>query len=130
MASRLRRIARSSGGMEIEKMLGLVILGWLIGAVLLMARLVRKGRKLTTKLATRYPELYEHLGRPRPGFLQSARRSRFSQFISRRKYKKLDDPSLCTQFEKYRQAELHLLVSLLVSLLVVSVLVITVRNAA
>ena len=47
--------------MEVEKVIGLIILGWLIGAVLLMAGLVRRGRKLMTVLATRYPETYEAL---------------------------------------------------------------------
>jgi hypothetical protein len=115
--------------MEIEKVLGLIVVGWLIAAVLLMARLVRKGRKLMAVFATRYPETYEALGRPKPGFLQSARRSRFSEFISLRAYKDLCDPALCDQFEEYRKAEVCLLLCSLVSLVIVGVVVLTVRNA-
>ena len=114
--------------MEIEKILGLIVLGWLIGAVLLMAGLVRKGRKLTMVLATRYPETYEALGRPQPGFFQSVRRSKFSQFISSRAYENLDDASLSAQFEAYRKAETRLLVAVLASLVVVALLVATVRH--
>ena len=116
--------------MEVEKVLGLIILGWLIGAVLLMARLVRRGRKLIMVLATRYPETYEALGRPRPGFLHSARRSQFSQFLSRRAYENIGDSALSAQFEEYRKAEVRLLVLLLVSLVIVALLVLTVRHAA
>ena len=116
--------------MEIEKVLGLIVLGWLVFAVLLMARLVRKGRGLTMVLATRYPETYESLGRPQPGFLHSARRSQFTQFILRRTYNDLCDPALSAQFENYRKAEVRLLMSLLVSLVVLALLVFMVRYAA
>lgn len=116
-----------AAGMEIEQILGLIVLGWLIGAVLLMAGLVRRGRKLTMVLATRYPETYESLGRPQPGFLQSVRRSKFSQLISSRAYENLGDPSLSAQFEAYRKAELRLLKVLLVSLVFVALLVLTAR---
>lgn len=115
--------------MEVEKLLGIVILGWLIGAVLLMARLIRRGQKLITLLATRYPETYEALGRPRPGFLQSARRRQFSQFLSRRTYENIGDPVLSAQFEEYRKAEVRLLILLLVSLVIVALVVLTVRHA-
>ena len=118
------------GGMEIEKVLGLILLGWLIGAVLLAARLVRRGRELTMVLATQHPEKYEALGRPRPGFLQSARRSQFTQFISRRAYRNLGDPALSARFEDYRKAEARLLISLLVSLVIVALLVLMVRHVA
>lgn len=113
--------------MDVEKVLGFIVLGWLIGAVLLMARWVRRGRRLVTLLATRYPETYEALGRPQPGFLQSARRSQFTRFMSRRKYEDLEDPALAVQFEQYRKAEVRLLVLLLVSLVIVGLLVMTVR---
>ena len=116
--------------MEVEKLLGVVILGWLIVAVLLMARLVRRGRKLITLLATRHPDTYEALGRPQPGFLQSARRSQFSQFLSRRTYEDIGDPALSAQFSEYRKAEVRLLKLLLVSLVIVALIVLTVRHAA
>lgn len=116
--------------MEIEKVLGLIVLGWLIGAVLLMARLVRRARALMSLLATQYPGTYEALGRPQPGFLQSARRSAFTQFMLRRAYEDLEDPALSPQFEEYRHAEFRALVSLVVSLVIVALLVVTVRYAA
>jgi len=83
-----------------------------------------------TVLATQYPETYESLGRPRPGFLQSTRRSQFTQFISRRAYENIGDPALSARFEEYRKAEVRLLASLLVSLVIVALVVLTVRHAA
>ena len=116
--------------MESDQVLGLIALGWLIGAVLLSARLVRRGRQLTAAFATQHPEVYEALGRPQPGFLQSARRSRFSQFMARREYENLDDPALSARFEGYRKAEARLLFSLLASLGGVAVLILTLRYVA
>ncbi len=116
--------------MESDKALGLIAVGWLVGAILLFARLIRRGRELTTALATQHPETYEALGRPQPGYLQSVRRSRFAQFVARREYENLDDPALSAQFEDYRKAEARLLLSLLASLGVVVLLVLTVHHVA
>jgi len=113
--------------MESDKALGLIALGWLVGAILLSARLIRRGRELTATLATQHPETYEALGRPQPGYLQSIRRGRFSQFIARREYENLDDPALSAQFEDYRKAEARLLLLLPASLGVVALLILTVR---
>lgn len=112
-----------------EKILGFIALGWLVGAMLLMARLIRRGRKLAAALAARHPEAYEALGRPQPGYLESVRRSRFSRFVADREYEHLGDPGLAVQFEDYRRAEARLLLLLLVSLGVVALLVLTVRHA-
>ena len=120
-------IGSKLGDMEIEKTLGLIALGWLVGAVLLMARLVRRGQALAAVLATQHPETYEALGRPRPGYLQSVQRSRFAQFVARRQYEHLGDPALSAQFEDYRRAEARLLLFLLATLGVVALLVLTVR---
>lgn len=116
--------------MESDQVLGLIAVGWLITAILLAASLIRKGRKLAKALATQHPELYEALGRPQPGYLQSDRRSRFSQFIANREYENLDDPALSAQFEDYRKAEARLLLFLLASLGVVVLLILTLRHAA
>jgi len=114
--------------MEIEKILGLIVLGWLIGSVLLMARLVRRGQKLTKTLATQHPETYEALGRPRPGFLHNARRRQFAKFIADRAYENLGDQPLSAKFEAYRKAEVRLLLFLLVSLVIVGLLVFAIRQ--
>lgn len=81
-------------------------------------------------LATRYPETYEALGRPQPGFLHSERRRQFSQFMARRAYEDIGDSTLSAQFEEYRKAENRLLVSVLVSLVTVILLVFVVRHVA
>lgn len=83
-----------------------------------------------TVLAMRYPETYEALGRPEPGFLHSVRRSQFSQFISRRAYEDIGDPELSAQFEEYRKAEVRLLVLVLASLALVALSVFSVRYVA
>lgn len=99
--------------MNYEKVLAVAALLWLIGSVLLMARSVRAGRSLTDRLARQDPEAYEALGRPRPGFFYSARRSRFAEFLSRRAYENLDDASLSEQFEAFRASERRLVLSTL-----------------
>ena len=80
--------------MELEKAVGLIALGWLIGALLLMGRSIRRGRELAETLARRHPKIYEALGRPRPGYLHSVRRDRFAQFVGRREYENLADADL------------------------------------
>ncbi len=115
-------------GMESETVAGLVALGWLIGAFLLMARSVQRGRNLADTLATRHPETYEVLGRPRPGYLHSVRRSRFSQFVAHREFENLGDPALAAQFEAYRKAEARLVLSIIVSMVVVALIGLAVRN--
>lgn len=113
--------------MEPEKALGLIALAWLIGAMLLMMGSIRRGRELAQKLAARHPEVYEAIGRPLPGYLESVRRSRFAQFVARRQFENLGDPALAAQFETYRKYEARLILSLLASLLVVLLLVVVVR---
>jgi len=116
--------------MESETVTGLVALGWLVGAFLLMARSVQRGRKLADTLATRFPETYEELGRPRPGYFHSVRRSRFSQFVAHREFENLGDPALAAQFEAYRKAEARLVLSLIASMVVVALLIFAVRSVS
>ena len=97
--------------MEYETALGLIALSWLIGSLLLMARCIRKGRDLADALAARHPETYEVLGRPRPGYFESVRRTRFAQFVGRREFENLVDGALVARFEAYRKAEARLIVS-------------------
>jgi hypothetical protein len=116
--------------MESEKALGLVALSWLIGSFLLMARSIRSGRDLAEELAARHPATYEALGRPRPGYLESVRRTRFAQFVGRREFEDLADGSLSAQFEAYRKSEARLVLSILASGVIVALLVFAVRHAA
>jgi len=116
--------------MDSDKILGLIALGWLVGAVLLVARFVRRGRALAAALGNQHPETYEALGRPQPGYLQSVRRSRFARFVASREYENLGDPALSAQFEDYRKAEARLLLFLLASLGIVALLVLAVRHVA
>jgi len=113
--------------MQPEKALGLIALGWLIGAMLMMMGTIRRGRKLAKKLAARHPEIYEAIGCPIPGYLESARRRRFAQFVARREFENLGDAALAAQFEAYRRYETRLILSLLASLPVVLLLVVVVR---
>jgi hypothetical protein len=113
--------------MEPDKALGLIALGWLIAAMLLMMGTIRRGRELAKKLAARHPEVYEAIGRPIPGYLESVRRRRFAQFVARREFENLGDPALAAQFEAYRRYEARLILSVLASLLVVLFVVVAVR---
>ena len=116
--------------MESDKLLGLVALSWLIGSFLLMARSIRIGRDLAEDLATRHPATYETLGRPRPGYLESARRTRFAQFVGRRELENLGDAPLSAQFEAYRKSEARLILSILASGVIMVLLVFALRHAA
>jgi hypothetical protein len=116
--------------MEFEKAIGLIALIWLVVSFLLMARSIRGGRDLAEQLATRHPEVYEALGRPRPGYLDSVRRTRFAQFVGRREFEDLDDESLSPQFEAYRKSEARLIISILASGVFVVVLAFAVRHTA
>jgi len=116
--------------MEPEQAAGLVALGWLVGALILIARSVREGRNLADALATRHPQLYESLGRPRPGYFESVHRTRFAQFVARREFEDLADPVLAEQFEQHRKSEARLLMLLLASLCALGLLVLVVRRFA
>ena len=113
--------------MDVQRIVGLIALAWLIGGVALAGALIRRGRRLTGELETKHPAAYEELGRPRPGFLHSSRRRRFAQFLGRREYLKLDDSELTVQFEDYRRREVRLLLILLFSLIAVGALVLYAR---
>jgi len=115
--------------MNADTLSGLVALAWLIGALLVMSRSIRTGRAAAAALATRHPELYDSLGRPRPGYLHSVRRNRFAQFVARREYENLDDPTLSAQFEAHRRSEARHLLFVVVSLLAVALFLFVVRYA-
>ena len=85
--------------MEAETAIGIVALAWLVGSFLLMARSIRRGRELADALAARDPATYEALGRPRPGYFESVRRTRFSRFVGRREFEELVDGPLAAQFK-------------------------------
>ena len=114
--------------MESDKIAGLIALGWLIGAVLLAARLVRRGQRLAATFAERHPQTYQALGRPQPGFFYSAERNQFARFLARRDFEKLGDPGLAAEFEEYRNSEVRLLLTLLGSLAVVVLVIVGVRH--
>ena len=113
--------------MEVEDLIGLAALIWLIGSLLLMARSIRGGRELAEELATRHPVTYEALGRPRPGYLESVRRTRFARFVGRREFENLADDSLSAQFEAYKKSEARLVLSILASGVIVVMLAFVLR---
>jgi hypothetical protein len=95
-----------------------------------MARSIRKGRQLADALAARHPKIYQALGRPRPGYFESVRRTRFAQFVGRREFEKLADASLSADFEAYRKSEARLIICILASGVLLAVLAAAVRRAA
>jgi hypothetical protein len=116
--------------MGLEKEVGIIALAWLVGSFVLMARSIRRGRDLADALAARHPEIYQALGRPRPGYFESVRRTRFAQFVGRREFEDLADGSLSAEFEAYRKSEARLIVFILASGVVVAALGLAVRHAA
>jgi len=114
--------------MGIEKIAGLAALGWLVVAVLSMGRSIRRGQALADALAMRHPDVYEALGRPRPGYLDSLRRDRWARFVARREYGSLGDPPLAAEFEAYRTAGARLVVAIIASMVVVCLALLIVRR--
>jgi len=108
---------RSRGlvAIEIENTIGIVALLWLIASLAVMTRSIRRGRDLAEALAARHPAMYEAMGRPRPGYFESARRTRFAQFVGHREFENLEDGALVAEFERYRKSEARLVVSILAS---------------
>jgi len=102
-------------GMDFEGTLGLVATVWLIGSFLLMAQSIQRGRSLADELEMRHPRAYEELGRPRPGYFDSVRRTRFAVFVAKREYDDLGDPSLSARFETHRKSDARLVPSILAS---------------
>jgi hypothetical protein len=113
--------------MEPEKVLAVAAMIWLIVSFLAMARSIRHGRELAEMLAARHPETYEALGRPRPGYFESARRTRFSRFVGRREFEQLGDEILAAHFETYRKNEARIVLSAILSGSVLALLVVTLR---
>jgi hypothetical protein len=111
-----------------ERDIAIVALAWLVGSFLLMARSIRRGRALADALALRHPAIYEALGRPRPGYFESARRTRFAQYVGRREFETLDDGWLCDELEAYRKSEARLVVSIIACGGVLAALVVVVRH--
>ena len=116
--------------MDSENAFGLVALAWLIGSFLLMARSIRRGRDLATALSERHPAIYEALGRPCPGYLESVRRTRFARYVGRREFEDLTDVALSAQFEAYRQSEARLILSIIAIGALISLLALVTRQAA
>jgi hypothetical protein len=115
--------------MEAEKIAGFIALTWLIVAVLLMARLNRKGRELAAMFEMRHPAAYERFGRPLPGFFHGARVRRFARFVAQREYADLGDPALSERFDDYRRSERRHLIAFLSSMVVVFLMSLSVRYA-
>jgi hypothetical protein len=116
--------------MEPGKILAVAALIWLIASFLAMARSIRRGRELAEMLSTRHPETWETLGRPRPGYFESARRTRFAQYVGRREFEDLTDGALSAQFEAYRKSEARLILSIIASGALVSLLALATRHTA
>jgi hypothetical protein len=116
--------------METETVFGVIGLVWMVASVFVMGRSIRKGRGLVDVLATRHPETYEELGRPRPSYWASARGRRFGQFLGRREFEDLDDALLSAEFEAFRKSETRLVLSVIGSGLVLGLLVFVMKLSA
>lgn len=77
---------------------------------------VRRGREVADLLALRHPDRYESLGRPRPGYFDSPRRTRFVMYLARREYVELADPPLVHEFEELRRFERRMMTLLMAGL--------------
>lgn len=116
-------------GMDSESALAFLALVWLVGGLILMGRFIRQGRALADAFAARHPETYEALGRPRPGYFDGPRKTRFARFVAQREFRNLGDPILEVQFEEHRQSEARLVLLLLSSLGGIALLLFISRHA-
>jgi len=114
--------------MNPEEALAYTALAWLVVGWILFSRSIRRGRELSDTLAARHPRTYEALGRPRPGYVDSIRSSRFGRYVGRQEFRALADPPLVAAFEHHRRAERQLVIFLLSTLGVIGVLVLAVRR--
>jgi len=116
--------------MQREDAAALAAAVWLAGAAVLVVRSMYRGRALANVLATRHPEKFEELGRPRPGYFDSIRTGRFERFVMQRGYRELNDPPLVEKFERHRRSEVKLLIVLLSGLAIVSLPILWLKWAA
>ena len=92
-----------------ELLVGALAIVFMVTSALLLTRSVGRGRQIAELLESRYPDEYQRLGRPRPGYFQSVRRWRFDQFIIGREFLDLKDPDLIEQCERLRRYNLRVL---------------------
>jgi len=111
-----------------ERAVAYLAVGWLVVALGVLARSLRRGRELADALAARHPQTYEALGRPRPTWLDSVQRDRFARFVGRREFREIADPPLVAEFEAHRRTEVRELAFVLSTLGLVGALVLVVRH--
>ena len=114
--------------MDPEKILAVAALVWYVGSLVAMGRSVRRGRELADMLATRHPDTYEELGRPRPGYFESVRRTKFANFVARREYEQLADDTLAAHFDAHRKAEATLVIGIIGIGVIIAMLVVALRG--
>ena len=100
--------------MPIEHLVAILGTAFLFTGGLLLALAVWRGRGLCRRLAAKFPQEYEVLDSPWPGFWNSARRSAYYRFLLQRKFEQLPDRQLVMAFEEARRREMRDLTFLLV----------------
>jgi hypothetical protein len=117
-------------GMTFEQAVVGTAIAFFSVASLLLVRSVRQGRALSELLAARHPDGYEKLGRPWPGYFQSARRNRYFRLVMQREYLRIDDPPLMLRFENHRRFQIRFLVFLMVGFVTLGIAALWLRHAA
>lgn len=76
------------------KSIALIALALLVTAFILLVISVNKGKKIVEYLKRKYPQQWEDVGSPAPGYFQSLERIRWNAFIQVKEYLQFDDPVL------------------------------------
>jgi hypothetical protein len=114
----------------VDLAIGIVGAAFLAGSIVAISSSIRLGRTLAQEIEQRHPDVYEDIGRPVPTYFESARRSRFLQFVMRREYLELPDPMLIERFEQYRRSQIRLVVVSLSVLLSLAAAILHVGRSA
>lgn len=88
-----------------EKPIALIALTILVTGFILLVISVNKGKRIVEYLKQRYPQQWEDMGNPAPGYLQSQERNRWMKFLWNRDYVQFNDKKLTEMGEAQRNLE-------------------------
>ena len=88
-----------------EKFAGYTGLFLLVAGFILLVISVQKGKKMLEYMKLKYPQKWDEMGNPSPGYLQSINRTRWMKFIREQEYRQFKDQKLTDMGEAQRKIE-------------------------
>lgn len=108
---------------ELHHAIGGIGLAYVISANLVIWWLQHRGTYLMRVLEANFPQLYQDLGRPRPGLFYTERRRSFMELMLRPGYDVIPEPLLVVACRRYRRWMLAGMVYMIAGMLAVGGLV-------